>query len=122
MYDCIRSPGLFRNGTSKEQYTELSKHGYIIVDFDYVRPLKITLEFYDDLEGHDVFKLCRSDMARLAMIHGDADETASVEDARRFAKQFGARLTEVKGADHRIAIPGGMDQVINCAVQFFTTK
>lgn len=53
------------------------------------------------------------------MIHGDADEIVSVVDARRFAKQFGARLSEVKGADHRFMIPGGMEQVINSAVQFF---
>ena len=63
-------------------------------------------EFYNDLEAHDVFKLCWSDMTEIAMIHGDADETASVVDARRFEKQFGAKLTEVKGADHRIMIPG----------------
>lgn len=79
-------------------------------------------EFYDDLEAHDVFKLCWPDMAEIAMIHGDADETASVVEARRFAKQFGARLTEVKGADHRFKISGGMEQVIDAAVQFFITK
>jgi len=118
----VDMPRLFRNGTTPEQYAQLDEQGYIIMDFDYIRPLKITREFYDDLEAHDVFKLCWPDMAELAMIHGDVDETASVVDARRFAKQFGARLTEVKGADHRIMIPGGMEQVIDAAVQFFIAK
>lgn len=118
----VDMPRLFRNGTTPEQYAQLDEQGYISMDFDYIRPLKITREFYDDLEAHDVFKLCWPDMAELAMIHGDADETASVVDARRFAKQFGARLTEVKGADHRIMIPGGMEQVIDAAVQFFIAK
>ncbi|MFZ3131268.1 MAG: alpha/beta hydrolase [Desulfosporosinus sp.] len=115
-------PRLFRNRTTIEQYAQLDAQGYIILDFDYIRPLKIMREFYDDLEAHDVFKLCRLDMAELAMIHGDADETAPVADARRFAKQFGARLTEVKGADHRMRIPGGMEQVIDAALRFFIAK
>ena len=56
------------------------------------------------------------------MIHGDADETVSVVEARRFAKQFGARLTEVKGADYRFRILGGKEQAIDCAVLFLKTK
>ncbi|MDD2497782.1 MAG: hypothetical protein PHY90_06590 [Desulfitobacteriaceae bacterium] len=54
------------------------------------------------------------------MIHGTADETASIDDARRFARQSGAELIEVKDADHRFLIPGGMEQVIDAAVRFFT--
>lgn len=118
----VDMPGLFRNSTSPEQYTLLKEQGYIMPDFEYLRPLKITREFYDDLEMHDVFKLCRPDMAVIGMIHGDADETASVVDARRFAQQFGARLTEVKGADHRIMTPSGLKQVIETAVRFFTVN
>jgi uncharacterized protein len=118
----VDMPRLFTNHTTPEQYAQLDARGYIILDFDYVRPLKITREFYDDLAAHDVFKLYRPNMAGLAMIHGDADETAPVADARRFAQQFGAGLTEVKDADHRISIPGGMEQVIAAAVQFFSAK
>lgn len=118
----VDMPRLFKNSTSPELYSQLDEQGHIILDFDYVRPLKITREFYDDLEAHDVFKLCRPDMAEIEMIHGDADETASVVEARRFAKQFGVRLTEVKGADHRFMIPGGKEQVIDHAVQFFIKK
>jgi len=118
----VDMPRLFRNGTLPEHYAQLDEQGYIIMDFNYMRPLKITRKFYDDLEAHDLFKLCWLDMAELAMIHGDADEIVSVADARRFAKQFGARLTEVKGADHRFMIRGGMELVIDEAVQFFTVK
>ncbi|KGK92008.1 hypothetical protein DP73_00085 [Desulfosporosinus sp. HMP52] len=111
--------GLFKNATSPEQYTKLREQGYIMLDVDYIRPLKITREFYADLDANNVFQLYQRGQAELAMIHGDADETASVVDARRFAKQFGARLTEVKGADHRIRTPDGLNQVIKTAVQFF---
>ncbi len=118
----VDMPKLVRNGTSPEQYAQLDALGYIMLNVDQVRPLRITRGFYDDLEAYDVFKLCWSDMGKLAMIHGDDDEIVSVVEARRFAKQFGVRLIEVKGADHRIIIPGGMEQVIDAAVQFFTAK
>ena len=52
------------------------------------------------------------------MIHGNEDETASVLDTRRFSKQFGIKLIEVKGADHQFKIPGGMKQVIDTAIEF----
>jgi pimeloyl-ACP methyl ester carboxylesterase len=118
----VDMPRLLRKGTSPEQYAQLDLQGHIIMDYDYVRPLKVTREFYDDLETYDVFKLCRSGMAELLMIHGDADKAAPVADARRFAKQFGARLIEIKGADHCFMLPGGMEQVIHAAVKFFITK
>ncbi len=116
----VDMPRLFRNFTSPAQYAQLDTQGSIIMDYGYVRPLKVTRQFYDDLEAYDVFKLCRSDMAELALIHGDADKTAPLVDARRFAKQFGARLTEIQGADHCFMIPGGIEQVIEAAVQFFS--
>ncbi|MGI6119372.1 MAG: alpha/beta hydrolase [Desulfosporosinus sp.] len=118
----VDMPRLFKKSTSPKQYAQLDSQGYIILDYDYVRPLKIIREFYDDLEAYDVFKLCRKDMAELEMIHGDADEVAPVADVRRFAKQFGARLTEVKDGDHRLMIPGGMEQVIDVAVKFFLNQ
>ncbi len=118
----VDMPRLLRKGTSPEQYKQLDAQGYIIMDYNYVRPLKVTREFYDDLEAYDVFKLCRPDMAEIAMVHGDADRAAPVMDARRFAKQCGARLTEIKGADHCFMIPGGMEQVIETAVRFFTAE
>jgi alpha/beta superfamily hydrolase len=118
----VDMPKLIKNALTPELSAQLKTQGYVIVDYDYVRPLKFTKEFYDDIMAYDVFKLCRSDMAQIAMIHGDADETAPVADARRFAKQCDAELTEVKGANHRFQIPGGMDQIIETAVRFFTAK
>lgn len=118
----VDMPGLFRRGTSPEQCTQLKEQGHYTLDLNFIRPLKITRDFYDDLERHDLFKLCRPDMAEIAMIHGDADETAPVAEARRFAAQFGGKLTEVKGGDHRLATPERQKQVIDRAVQFFINK
>ena len=45
------------------------------------------------------------------MIHGDEDQTASPEAARRFAQTFGARLIQVPGGDHSLSGPG-MPQLV----------
>ncbi len=118
----VNMPGIFRDATTPEQYRQLLAQGFVVIDQGYVRPLKITRRFCDDLETHDVFKLFRTGMAEIEMIHGEADETAPVSDARRFAALSGAKLHEVEGADHRIMTPGGMDRVIDAAVRFFTAR
>lgn len=115
----VTMPELIMNGATPEQHKQLITQGYVTMNSGYSRPLKIVHEFYKDLQEHDVFKLCKPNMAELAMIHGDADEIAPVSETRRFAKQFGAKLTEVKGADHRFTNQGGMEQVISAAIQFF---
>jgi hypothetical protein len=118
----VDMPEIFRRSTTQEHYAQMEAQGYIMLDSGYARPLKITRGFISDLNANDVFKLYRSGMAELAMVHGTADETAPFNDARRFAKQFGAALTEVEGADHRFLIPGGMDRVVDAAVKFFTGR
>lgn len=116
----VNMPGIFRRDTTPEHLAQLETQGFVMLDMGYVRPLKITREFLADLDAHNVFSLYHPGMAQLAMIHGTADEIASIDDARRFSRQSGAELIEVKDADHRFLIPGGMEQVIDAAVRFFT--
>lgn len=116
----VDMPGIVRRVMTPEHRAALDAQGFVMLDEGYARPLKLTCEFWADLDAHDVFKLYRPGMAELAMVHGAADETAPIEDARRFAKLSGAALTEVPGADHRFLIPGGMDRVLDAAVGFFT--
>jgi alpha/beta superfamily hydrolase len=111
-------PGIFRKETTPEIENQLNTQGYIVLDKNYHRPLKITKQFCEDLEKHDLFELYKPSNTELLMIHGNEDETASVLDARRFSKQFGIKLIEVKGADHQFKIPGGMKQVIDTAIEF----
>lgn len=112
--------GIIRRGITPEFRAALEQNGFFIMDEGYVRPLKITEEFLAELDEHDLFRLCRPGMAELAMIHGAADETAPISDARRFARFVGADLTEVEGADHRFQIPGGIDLIVEKAAEFFT--
>jgi predicted alpha/beta hydrolase family esterase len=86
----------------------------------------VTKEFCADLEANDVFSLYKqgimnkTEIAEIAMIHGDADESASFEDAKRFAEQVGAKLTVVEGGKHRLMRPGQMELVLETAIEFFT--
>ncbi len=116
----VDMPGIVRRGITTEQHAQLDEQGYFMLDQGYVRPLKITRDFLDDLDRHDVFKFYRPRIADISMIHGTADETAPIDDVRHFAKQAGAALIEVDGADHRFLVPGGTAQVIHSAVMFYT--
>jgi len=118
----VDMPGILRRDVPPERGKLLETQGYIVLDGGYVRPLTMTRGFINDLETHDVFALYRPGTAELAMIHGTADETAPIGDARRFAHMAGAHLTEVEGADHRFLIPGGMERVVQTAVDFFTAR
>lgn len=116
----VDMPGIIRRGTTREQYEALDQNGFVMMDEGYNRPLKLTRGFYDDLAACDVFRLYRPGTAELMMIHGTEDETASIGDARRFAKKSGAAFIQVEGADHRFLIPGGMNRVVDAAVRFFS--
>lgn len=92
----VEMPLLFHSPTP-EQAEELARQGFLMLDQGYVRPLKLTPAFLADLDAHDLFQLYRSGEERVCMIHGDEDQTASPEAARRFAQTFGARLIQVPG-------------------------
>ena len=61
----VDMPGLFKKDTTPAQYAELEAQGFLIMDHDYVRPLKIMKEFYGDLERYDVFALYKKGMAEI---------------------------------------------------------
>lgn len=114
----VEMPKLFSNKTP-EQQKQLSEQGFVILDLDYVRPLKLTEAFFRSLERQDVFQIYRNGEAVLRMVHGDCDETASFEAARRFADKFGAELIPFPGGDHRLSLPGMPERVGELAANFF---
>lgn len=111
-------PLLFHTPTP-EQAEELARQGFLMLDQGYVRPLKLTPAFLADLDAHDLFQLYRSGEERVCMIHGDEDQTASPEAARRFAQTFGARLIQVPGGDHSLSGPGMPQLVVREALEFY---
>lgn len=89
---------------------------------EYNRPLKLTRAFCEDLNRHDVFALYQTGMAQLRMIHGERDSTASPEAARKFAREKGAELIMVPGAEHRLMEPGNPERALQAAIDFFEGK
>ncbi len=116
----VNMPGIMQRELTEERVAKIEKDGFLIVDLDYMRPLKITKAFLEDIGSHDVFEIYVPGTAEIAMIHGTADKTAMPEDARRFASFAGAQLTEVEGADHIFMVPGGMETVVETAADFFS--
>ena len=115
----VEMPQLLANRT-KEGAALLECQGYLMADEDYVRPLKLTREFFDELDANDVFEAYQTGTAELYMVHGSADDVASPEAAARFAEQAGAQLTVIDGGDHQLSLPGMPEQVIALAERFFS--
>lgn len=116
----VDMPELFvKSDLTPERLELLKSQGFFMMDDYFDRPLKITTEFCGDLTAYNVFELYKPEMAEIAMIHGTADEDAPLEDALRFAKQFGAEITLIEGADHRLMTPGSVEKVLQSAADFF---
>lgn len=118
----VDMPGIVKGWLTDEDMRKLTEDGYLILDEDYERPLKVVKEFADDLEKTDLFGNFKADNCRLLMIHGTEDETAPYADASRFARMYGIELISVEGSDHRFTPEGAMDRVRACAVDFFGKK
>lgn len=99
-------PELFHHKTPEEE-ARLQADGSVVLgeEYGYVRPLKLTCGFFEDLDRHDLFTLWRPEEAEVRMVHGELDETIPVEEARRFAVRFQIPLTVIPGEDHRLSIP-----------------
>ena len=91
------------------------------VDYDrgFYRPVRLTPAFLDDLAKYDVFRVCRKTAGSVKLLHGENDEIASPEAAKRYAETFSAALGIVPGGDHRLSIPGAPERVVAEAIDFY---
>lgn len=122
----VDMPGIVRDWLTEEDMENMVKDGYLIIEEDYDRPLKVTLELYEDLQKINLFACDKvsdggfpSAGTKLRMIHGTADDTAPYPDAVRFSEQYGIELISVEGADHSFTSEGAMDIVRQKALEFF---
>ncbi len=115
----VTMPRLVDTWVDERAQADLDRQGYFVPDYDYVREMRITPAFLQDLADHDVFSRYQKGQATLAMIHGGQDSVAPAADARRFAETFGARLTLVPRGEHQLMGPGELEQVLDRAVSFF---
>ena len=105
---------------SPEELDLLMRRGEITIDMaGYRRPLILTKALFDQLDTLDLFQIYRPGAARLAMVHGAEDETAPLEDARRFAQYAGAALTVIPNGTHSLSGPGMAEKIVRLAADFF---
>ena len=97
---------------------DLARQGYFVPQYDYVREMRITPAFLDDLAEYNLFTRYRQGSAQVAMVHGGQDQVAPVKAAQRFATRFGARLTILPQGEHNLMGAGELEQVLSLAVAF----
>ena len=118
----VSMPRIFFERMTPEQRARLETAGEVILDkteYGYARDLKITKGFLDDLRRNDVFTIWQESFAELRMIHGEADRTVPLSDAKSFSGMFHTPLFVVPDGDHQLSVPGAPDQVLKLAAEFF---
>ncbi|MCL2792578.1 MAG: alpha/beta hydrolase [Spirochaetaceae bacterium] len=118
----VNMPSLLIQLLTPEQKRCLKTAGECIFEkakYGYTRDLKLTQGLFDDLERHDVFTLWQKGLAKLCMIHGEADQTVPLSNAKSFAEMFHVPLTVALNGDHQLSIPGAPEQVLKLAADFF---
>jgi len=119
----VSMPRLFNQRLTIEQIACLETAGEFTLEkeeYGYIRDLKITRGFLDDLGSYDVFSLWRDGFAKLQMIHGESDQTIPIGDARAFAERFHVPLIVIPDGDHQLSFPGTPEQVLKLAAGFLT--
>lgn len=118
----VRMPQLVDRWLTPQAKKDLERQGYFVPDYAYVREMRITPAFLQDLREYDLFSRYIPGAASLFMVHGARDEVAPVEDACQFAEAFGARLRVFPQGEHLLMGEGELEGVLDCAVDFFLEK
>lgn len=117
----VTMPDLVDSWLDDRARADLDRQGYFVPDYDYVREMRVTRDFLQDLAQGNVFAQWRQDLAQLAMVHGTLDAVVPVAGPRRFAQTFGAALTELPQGEHPLMGEGEAQQVLDLAKAFFQT-
>lgn len=115
----VAMPRLVDTWVGDKARAHMAKQGYFVPDYDYVREMRVTPAFLQDLADYDVFKRYRKDTVNLFMVHGGRDSVAPPEAAREFAEKFGATLLELPYGEHDLMGQMELPQVLAAAAGFF---
>lgn len=102
-----------------DQQEVLKADGYIMLEYDNVPSLKITQDFVDDLESHNLFNEFTVKDVAFKMIHGSEDEDVDYSYAKAFSEKYNIDLITIAGGDHRLSIPGAPEKVLEETINFF---
>ena len=115
----VSMPALVESWVDDRAKEDLCRQGYFVPDYDYVREIRLTPAFLEDLRTHDIFQIFRKDGTQLCMIHGAKDSVAPPAAAKAFAEQMGARLIVMPNGEHNLMGEGELEQVLSHAAAFF---
>lgn len=115
----VSMPELVMQWVDSRAEEDLNRQGYFVPDYDYVREMRITRAFLNDLKEHDVFQMYQPGREKLRMVHGVQDSVAPPEAARAFAEKSGAELIELPNGEHHLMGEGELEQVLKAAREFF---
>ncbi|MEV1249091.1 alpha/beta hydrolase [Nonomuraea sp. NPDC050022] len=90
-----------------ERYTSRLGPAIVTKGFTYDHEYRIGLPFLLSLKGRDTYSALRDANVPCLLVHGDADETASVELSRKAHQAAGqpSKLVIIPGAGHSFAYP-----------------
>ena len=115
----VTMPQLVAGWIDDRARADLARQGWFRPDYDYVREMRLSQAFLDDLAAHDVFTAFRPGLASVRMAHGRRDTVAPFADVARFAARFGADLHAFPQGDHHLMGPGEAEAVLALALSFF---
>ncbi len=88
---------------SDEKYNEAKKNGYFVQEFDWREPLKVSLEWCEDVKNTDVLSVFKGFKGDALVINGEKDDVVLPEVAKKIfeaSQSKGSKLEIVKDADH----------------------
>lgn len=112
-------PELVNSWVDQRAREEIARQGYFVPDYDYVREIRVTPAFLQDLAEYDVFQRFQAGTAQLCMVHGGRDAAAPLSHAQKFAREKQAELTVLPQGEHNLMGPGELERVLELSKAFF---
>ena len=108
----VAMPALVDSWVDQKAREDIARQGYFVPDYDYVREIRVTDAFLQDLEAYNVFDRYKAGTAALSMVHGGQDSVASYQAAQAFAAAAGADFHTIPQGEHNLMGEGELEQVL----------
>lgn len=110
----IEMGNIFKDYLLGEDIKEFLERGFAILGFE--RKIKITEEFYLELEKNKIIELYNKGKEML-IIQGDEDNVAPIKDTISFVNN-NITLKILRGADHRMKKEGELETVVEWSLKY----
>lgn len=108
----VDMPALVDTWVDQKAREDMARQGYFVPDYDYVREMRVTPAFLQDLEAYNVFERYKAGTAALSMVHGGQDSVAPYQAAQTFAAASGADFHTLPQGEHNLMGEGELEQVL----------